>query len=94
MRRLIDRLRFGLDHRWAPDHMSEYLDGDLDARRRGRIERHVGDCPECEELLRALGTIVQALGGMRGRAGHGVAATVLAGVQERLEASGDDDRSL
>ena len=26
---MIDRLGFVLDHRWAPDRMSDYLDGDL-----------------------------------------------------------------
>ena len=94
MRRLTDRLRFALDHRWSPAHMSEYLDGDLDAGGRERIEGHVRACPECQELLRGLQAMVQALGGMRGRAGEGVAAAVLAGVYERLEAGGDDDRPL
>lgn len=94
MRRLIDRLRFAHDHRWSPDRMSDYIDGDLDPGGRQRIERHSRDCPECDELLRGLQAIVQELGGMRGHAGHSVAAAVLAGVHERLEGARNDDRPL
>ena len=94
MRRLIERLRFARDHRWSPDHMSEYIDGDLDSRERSRVERHTAECPECDELLRELRAMVAALGGMRGRAGDGVAAAVLAGVQQRLARGEVDDRPL
>jgi anti-sigma factor RsiW len=81
---MIDRLRFALDHRWAPDRMSEYLDADLDPSDRDRLERHVGDCPQCEELLRELRVVLAGLGRIRGEAARGVAAAVLAGVHERL----------
>jgi anti-sigma factor RsiW len=94
MRGPVERVRFFFDHRWSPDHMSEYLDGDLDAGGRRRIERHTGKCPECEELLRELRAMVAALAGFRGRAAEGVAAAVLAGVQQRLAREGADDRPL
>jgi anti-sigma factor RsiW len=55
------RLRFGRDHRWAPRRMSAYLDGELALRRRARMERHAGDCPECRWLLASLRQTLGAL---------------------------------
>lgn len=81
---VIDRLRFALDHRWAPRRMSEYLDAELAAPDRDRLERHTRDCPECRRLLRELGTMLAGLGRLRGGAQSGVAAGVLARVRERL----------
>lgn len=47
-------LRFRRDHRWAPGRVSAYLDGELAARSRARLQRHVGDCPDCLGVLRSL----------------------------------------
>ena len=55
------RLRFWRDHRWAPDRMSAYLDGDLGPRARGRLEAHVGVCRECRGVLTGLRTLIEAL---------------------------------
>ncbi len=57
----FSRLRFSLDHRWAPDRMSAYLDQELTERGRQRMERHVGECPDCHRLLAGLDLIVDAL---------------------------------
>lgn len=84
-RGLRQRLRFSSDHRWVPRRVSEYLEGDLDPSGRGRVERHTRDCPECDELLRELETMVAALGSMRGSAGPDIAAAVLARVHDRLD---------
>lgn len=81
------RIRFALDHRWSPPHMSDYLDGDLDARRAARVERHVGDCAECRELLLGLEALVAALGGVRHDGGERVAARTLDGFRARLRDS-------
>ena len=89
MGHVLARLRFIRDHRWSPRHMSEYLDADLDAAGRARIERHAQDCPECRDLLSSLQTMVAALGSMPGRPASSVAGAVLTGVHERL-GSGDD----
>jgi anti-sigma factor RsiW len=78
-------LTFVRDHRWAPGRISPYLEGELDPAGRARIERHTRDCPECDELLRQLTTMVAALGRMRGSAGPDVAVAVLARVHERLD---------
>jgi anti-sigma factor RsiW len=45
------RLRFMRDHRWTPPHMSAYLDADLPAAARARLERHTAECPECRGVL-------------------------------------------
>jgi anti-sigma factor RsiW len=57
----LDRERFDRDHRWAPDRMSDYLDGDLGAGERGRMERHLGECDKCRRLLEGLRRTVDAL---------------------------------
>ena len=72
-------IRFALDHRWSPPRMSDYVDGELDARRAARLERHVADCPECRELLRGLTAIVGALGDVRYDAAEPVAERTLDG---------------
>ena len=55
------RLRFRRDHRWAPGRMSKYLDGELPARPRRRMEHHVAECSECRRLLAGLSLVVDAL---------------------------------
>ena len=56
-----DRVRFRWDHRWAPGHMSAYLDGELAAGQGRRMEHHVRDCPECRSLLAGLREMLDAL---------------------------------
>lgn len=61
MRELVARMRFRLDHRWAPERMSAHLDGELAGSQRARMERHLGACVECRRVLRGLMTVVEAL---------------------------------
>ncbi len=61
MTNLWQRARFRLDHRWAPTHMSDYLDDQLVARARARVQRHVRDCPECRGILLGLQRMLGAL---------------------------------
>ena len=42
--------------------MSEYLDDELRARDRARLERHLAGCPHCSEYLAQLRITVDALG--------------------------------
>ena len=83
--RLLYRVRFRRDHGWAPDHMSELLDGELAPAGRSRIERHLGECPECERLLAGLRSVVQGLGRLPAPAGGGDAARIGAVVRGRLD---------
>ncbi len=54
MPRLSRGLRFLRDHRWTPKHVSAYVDGELTAAARDRLQRHVNECPECRGLLHSL----------------------------------------
>jgi anti-sigma factor RsiW len=61
MRNLWHRARFEVDHRWAPERMSAYLDGDLSSGARIRIERHLGECDKCRRLLAGLRALLDLL---------------------------------
>jgi anti-sigma factor RsiW len=54
MTKVSYRVRFMLDHRWAPGHMSDYVDDELSVGARTRLERHCRECRECRGLLRSL----------------------------------------
>ncbi len=75
------RIRDGLDHRFAQDSVSEYLDGQLSARQRRRLQAHAALCPDCGRMLRTL-TIV--LWELRELARRPAAVTVAPRVVERL----------
>ncbi len=77
--------RFMEDHRWAPGHMSDYLDGDLASAGRERMERHLLECEPCRALLESLTRTVEALRRVSSPAG-GVDAYEIAGlVRARLD---------
>ncbi len=85
MNRVLRRLRFRIDHGWTPPHASEYLDGELSAGARKRLERHVDDCPECRELLRGLKLLIANLGTLRAGDGELVAASLATSVRALLD---------
>lgn len=85
MRGPLAMLFFLRDHRWTRHHLSDYIDGDLDAGERDRVERHVGMCPQCRRLLETLKRTVAGLMGLRGDATGQVAD----GVIERLRAEAE-----
>jgi anti-sigma factor RsiW len=60
----LTTVRFGRDHRFTAGHLSDYSDGGLAARGRERIERHIPDCPECEQALRSLERLLVRLHGL------------------------------
>jgi anti-sigma factor RsiW len=41
--------------------MSGYLDGELAARARARLDRHVAECPDCRGLLHSLHRMLERL---------------------------------
>ena len=57
----LRRLRFRRDHRRTPGRLSDYLDGDLAARSRTRLEHHLRECPECLGALRSLERLLAVL---------------------------------
>jgi anti-sigma factor RsiW len=83
MHEFLSRPRFWLDHRWAPEHMSEYLDGDLASTGRGRMERHVRECRECRTVLGELRLMIDRLGRVPFPEGGG-AVRITAAVRVRM----------
>ncbi len=43
------------------EHLSDYIDGDLDAGLRRVIDDHNGECPPCRAFIRTLALTVQAV---------------------------------
>jgi anti-sigma factor RsiW len=64
--------------------MSEYVDGELPPSGRGRMERHVRDCPECDRVLAGLRALVDRLGRVGQPAGGSAAVQIAAAVRGRL----------
>jgi anti-sigma factor RsiW len=54
------------DHDWSQRHLSHYLEGDLAARARRRLERHASECPECSRAIRAMKALLRQLPGLGG----------------------------
>jgi anti-sigma factor RsiW len=63
------------DHQWSQRRLSHYVEGDLSARARRRLDRHARDCTACERGLRAMRALVAAVQG-RGMAGVRAPATI------------------
>jgi anti-sigma factor RsiW len=84
MSNLVDRARFWRDHRWAPPHMSDFLDQSLAAQGRERMGRHVAECSECRRLLAGLGVIVDGLHRLPAPGGGAGAVQITASVRRRL----------
>ena len=61
MIKLITHTRFHRDHRWTPEHLSEFLDGDLSSGGRSRLRRHVGNCPDCYRALVTLQRMLERM---------------------------------
>jgi anti-sigma factor RsiW len=84
MSAILHRARFRLDHRWAPAHMSDYLDAELSSERRQRMERHVGECQECRRVLAGLRALLGTLHGLPRSDGETDARRIAAAVRLRL----------
>ena len=49
------------DHDWSQSHLSHYLEGDLTARARRRLERHAAECADCSRGIRAMKALLRLL---------------------------------
>jgi anti-sigma factor RsiW len=65
--------------------MSDYLDDELPADARSRMERHARECPECERLLAGLRAVVAGLRRLPAPEGDVDAARLSAAVRARLD---------
>jgi anti-sigma factor RsiW len=84
MSEFFDRVRFRRDHRWAHRHVSDYVDGELAASRRSRMERHAKECPECRRVSATLRRMVAALHRLPPPVGGADARQIAASVRRRL----------
>ena len=64
--------------------MSDYLDEELDARGRTRMERHVSECRDCHTVLLELKLVIGQLRQLPAPAGDGRATRIAAAVRVRL----------
>jgi anti-sigma factor (TIGR02949 family) len=80
----FDRLRHDCGCRWARDHMSDYLDGELPPSPRSRMERHVEECAKCRGVLGTLSRMLSALRRVPPPAGGADARRIAASVRRRL----------
>ena len=76
---------FVLEHMFTRRHLAEYLDGELDAPRRDRLEDHAHRCPSCQRLM---ATLMEMLDGLRGlgqtppRSGSPISDSVIARLRD------------
>jgi anti-sigma factor RsiW len=76
------------DHQWSQRHLSHYVEGDLSARARRRLDGHARDCVDCERGLRAMRALVAAVQG-RALAGVRAPATIFDRVRPAAAGGGD-----
>ena len=77
----MTRIGIRVQHRWARTRLSPYLDGELNPRRRRRLERHVSACAECGPTLRSLIRVIHALRTLPRQPAPDVAERVIARLQ-------------
>jgi hypothetical protein len=64
------------------EHLSEYIDGTLDAQTRTLIEEHLSTCRACEKELDSIRALIQELGSLEP---VGVPEDFLSSIHERIE---------
>ena len=83
------KLRFRRDHRWTPPHLSAYLDFELSAEARVRLERHTAECPECRSILEDLRHMLGLLQGAPAPEPVADASAITSAVLRRLHEPAD-----
>jgi anti-sigma factor RsiW len=78
------RARFSQHHRWTQEHMSAYVDGELNSGGRLRLERHVGECEECRRTLVGVREMLDALHRLPASSGDFGPSRIAAAVRRRL----------
>jgi anti-sigma factor RsiW len=71
-------IRFMRDRRFTGSRASAYLDGELDAAGRRRVEKHARVCPQCHQLIESLRQTIAGLMGLRSEPGGEIADGVIA----------------
>ena len=80
---MTERMRNGSFRRRHPRSIvfSQYLEGDLDARRRSAFEAHLGDCRRCRRELASLEDTLGGLSSLEQRAPDGLADSIVAALR-------------
>jgi anti-sigma factor RsiW len=80
---MIERLRTISLPRRHPRRavLSDYIDGDLDARERRALETHIRDCCRCRRELASLANTVHALGSVEADTPPGLADSIIAALR-------------
>jgi anti-sigma factor RsiW len=82
--------RFRRDHRWTPEHLSDYVDEDLSPHSRTRLQRHVDQCPDCNRALVTLQSVLDRLHRMP-RPEAGEMPDIVSAVRRRLHEPADHE---
>jgi anti-sigma factor RsiW len=85
MRSMLERVRFGFDHRLTAPRMSDYIDDQLGRTMRRRLTHHLSECHECRELLASLRQLVAVLHDAAAADAHEPAPPLAAAVLGRLD---------
>lgn len=88
MSNVLHQVRFRRDHRWAPAHMSAYLDNELLSRAKARMERHTAECPECRGVLHSLRRMLGVLERAPQPSPGADTSAIAAAVRQRLHEPG------
>lgn len=59
------RLNMDRDHRWVQPRASEYIDGELTARKSRRVAAHLKLCADCARMVATLDALVTMLPALR-----------------------------
>ncbi|MGI8715858.1 MAG: anti-sigma factor family protein [Solirubrobacteraceae bacterium] len=93
--RLSRLLQRGARHEWSQQHLSHYIDGDLNWLARRRLELHAEECPECSLGIRALRSLVQLMHGMADRRTEPAPASIFDRVRaDAAQAEGGSDPAV
>jgi hypothetical protein len=85
--RFIGLFRRDDDHQWSQLHLSHYVDGDLSARARRRLEHHAEDCVDCGRGIRAMRALLRLIPAIEGRE----IVRAPGGIFDRVRAGGAGD---
>ncbi|MGI8430600.1 MAG: anti-sigma factor family protein [Solirubrobacteraceae bacterium] len=90
--RLLPR---GARHEWSQQHLSHYVDGDLNWLARRRLELHAEECPECSLGIRALRSLVRLMHGAANRPSEPAPASIFDRVRaDAAQADGGSDPAV
>jgi anti-sigma factor RsiW len=74
------------DHQWSQQHLSHYVEGDLPARARRRLDQHAQGCVDCGRGVRAMRALLRLIPGLAAQ--ESIRAP--AGIFDRIRTDGSE----